>query len=259
MAEVKRGYVDASIGQVHYRFAGKGKALLLLHAHPSSSHFYEPVMRVLGDAYYVVAPDLPGFGMSAYPPRQPTVPEYAGVVLELLDALKVTRTSIFGSHTGSAVACEIAASAPKRVEKVILSGPPCYDAQERRAWLAKAQGMVLKEDGSHLTTIWERMAHHNFDLEGRHEELVWRLKAGPRHIEAYKAVFNYDMPARLKLVQAPALVMAGEHDSLRGPVEYTARLIKDARTKVIPGAGMMMAYQDPAGTARIIRDFLEGR
>ena len=41
--------------------------VLLLHAFPSSSRMYEPLLSRLGDRYHLVAPDYPGFGHSDAP------------------------------------------------------------------------------------------------------------------------------------------------------------------------------------------------
>ena len=56
---------------VFYREAGRPGApkLLLLHGFPSSSHMFRDLIPLLADRFHIVAPDLPGFGQSAMPPR----------------------------------------------------------------------------------------------------------------------------------------------------------------------------------------------
>ena len=51
---------------IFYREAGDAakQAIVLLHGFPSSSHQYREVLSALGDEFYVVAPDYPGFGYS---------------------------------------------------------------------------------------------------------------------------------------------------------------------------------------------------
>lgn len=57
---------------VFYREAGSpdAPALLLLHGFPSSSHMFRGLIPLLADRFHLVAPDLPGFGQSAQPPRE---------------------------------------------------------------------------------------------------------------------------------------------------------------------------------------------
>src|SRR5438067_1066777 len=45
-------------------------AILLLHGFPASSHMFRNLIPALADGYYVVAPDLPGFGFSDAPDRE---------------------------------------------------------------------------------------------------------------------------------------------------------------------------------------------
>lgn len=60
--------------EVFFREAGRPgqPTVLLLHGFPSSSHTFREVMPPLAEVAHVVAPDLPGFGLSS----SPTVDEY---------------------------------------------------------------------------------------------------------------------------------------------------------------------------------------
>ena len=239
MVAIRRGYVDTSVGEIHYREAGQGEPLLLLHQSATCSIVYEPVMQYLAPSYRTVAMDTPGFGMSDYPQDKFTVAQYAGIVLEFLDALKIPTVSLFGHHTGASIACEVAASAPTRVSRLILNGPPCVSPKEGQQRLRN------------VTPPDKRL-----DLENMHNELVWRLKAGPRYIETYAAVFTYDMARRLPLIQAPTLVMAAESDTLAQYVDKTAHLVKRSRQLMVPQATNFMMLQEPERLAGIIRNFL---
>ena len=59
--------------KVFYREAGPANAptLLLLHGFPTSSHMFRELIPLLADRFHIVAPDLPGFGRSDLPPREP--------------------------------------------------------------------------------------------------------------------------------------------------------------------------------------------
>src|SRR5690606_36492620 len=54
---------------IFYREAGDSAnpALLLLHGFPTSSVMFKNLMTALSDRFYLVAPDYPGFGFSAFP------------------------------------------------------------------------------------------------------------------------------------------------------------------------------------------------
>ena len=57
--------------EIFYREAGdkKNPALLLLHGFPTSSVMFKNLMTALADRFYLVAPDYPGFGFSAFPDK----------------------------------------------------------------------------------------------------------------------------------------------------------------------------------------------
>ena len=56
--------VGGQVLDMHYRVAGSGPPLFLLHPSPLSSAFMEPLMRRLAGRVTAIAPDTPGFGDS---------------------------------------------------------------------------------------------------------------------------------------------------------------------------------------------------
>ena len=63
--------VDVDGLELFYRAAGDpaAPAVLLLHGFPASSHMFRDLIPLLSGRFRVIAPDLPGFGQSAMPPR----------------------------------------------------------------------------------------------------------------------------------------------------------------------------------------------
>ena len=68
---VRFGTVDVDGLKMFYRSAGDPSApvVLLLHGFPSASHMFRDLIPALAGEYHVVAPDLPGFGMTEQPAR----------------------------------------------------------------------------------------------------------------------------------------------------------------------------------------------
>ena len=259
--EIRKAYVDTSIGQLHYRHAGSGEPLLLLHQTPSASEVFEPIMRLLGPGYSMVAVDTPGFGMSAHPPHTYAIPDYAAMILEFLDALQIASTSVLGVHTGATIACELAAGAPHRVNKLIAATPMLFFSEEERTQrLEKITPLVLTEDGSYLRETWEdfvgRQQGDRLALEIKNREITWRLKAGPRYIDTVVAVYNYDLPGRAHLIQAPTLILAGDLENGLDGAKEAARLINRARFHPIPGGRNWLEIEKCKEVARLIGDFI---
>lgn len=73
------------------------------------------------DGWNVLAPDLPGHGLSEGDP-QGTVEEMAAFVLAVMDAAGAGKAVLAGHSMGGLVALEIARTAPERVEGLVLIG-----------------------------------------------------------------------------------------------------------------------------------------
>ena len=260
---IRRGYADTSIGQLHYRRAGTGGVLVLLHHTAASSEHYEPLMRLLAPRFDLVAIDTPGFGMSVSFTRMHSLEEYARVIVEALENIGVGSFSIFGHHTGAAIACEVASLHAKKVRKTILSSPPFDDvagAQERLKRL-KAKAWRITADGSHFAGKWRNLtslAETTGDLtpELKHRETLWELLAGPGYIYTYEAVFTYDWPSRVPKIATPTLVLSGEHDPHVHSVKPTALLLQEGTVKVIPRANLWVLIQQPQVVAEAVSKFL---
>ncbi|NJN19512.1 MAG: alpha/beta fold hydrolase [Oscillochloris sp.] len=89
--------------------------------------------------------------------------------------------------------------------------------------------------------------------------LVDSLRAGPRTmISAIRQILNADISLRLGAIQAPTLVVWGQHDRLL-PLELGRRIqaaIPDAQLAIIAGAGHNPMWERPAAFNRAVLAFL---
>ena len=61
---ITRHFIRVGNRRVHYRKAGSGPTLLMVHQSPRSSAEYEPLMEKWAQHFTCIAPDTPGFGQS---------------------------------------------------------------------------------------------------------------------------------------------------------------------------------------------------
>ena len=102
-----RGYVDTSVGQVHYRQeGGSGPDVVLLHCANFSSNLFSRALPLLGEHVRAWAFDAPGVGLSDGP-ATPSHTALAGYLLEAIDALGITAPTLGGLHTGARLALEM--------------------------------------------------------------------------------------------------------------------------------------------------------
>jgi pimeloyl-ACP methyl ester carboxylesterase len=117
---------------IFYREAGlrSNPVILLLHGFPSSSHMYRDLMNDLADRYYLIAPDYPGFGNSDMPDRDNytyTFDNLSVTIEKFIDALKLTRFSMYVQDYGSPVGYRIAVRRPELIEALIIQNANAYE------------------------------------------------------------------------------------------------------------------------------------
>ena len=66
-SELTFGRAEVNGVRIHYRMAGAGEPVVLLHGFPETSYAWRKIFPVLAKHYKVVAPDLRGFGDSDRP------------------------------------------------------------------------------------------------------------------------------------------------------------------------------------------------
>ena len=93
-------------------------ALLLLHGFPQTHAMWHRVAQRLGAHYFLVMPDLRGYGDSAKPPGQPDHGNYskramAQDMVAVMDALGIERFYLCGHDRGGRVAHRLALDHPR--------------------------------------------------------------------------------------------------------------------------------------------------
>jgi pimeloyl-ACP methyl ester carboxylesterase len=262
---VKRGFVDTPAGQIHYRSCGIGKPVIMLHQTPRSSDEFLEVLPLIGSKFWAIAMDMIGFGDSYRFEGEMTIERLAMGVIEFASALNIEKFSLVGHHTGAVVAIEVAASFPSKVEKLVLSGCPYIDEEERQKRRNKEviDSYESKVDGSHLIQLWRgRLPYYpqnRPDLLDRF--IIDALKAGRNAAEGHKAVARYKMEEKLPRIKCPTLLIAGKADPFSYP--YISKLRQNILNVVdiveIDNGTVALVEQFPDKFAEAVLKFLSNR
>jgi pimeloyl-ACP methyl ester carboxylesterase len=151
---LRKMYVDCRFGQLHMHTAFPSSGgfdeltPLVCIAPPSlTGRAFRPMLRDLGRDRSVYAPDLPGSGESDPPDHAPTVTDFAGACVDLLDSLRLKQVDVLAYQAGSLAAIEFALTRPQQVRRVALIGiPPSeggYQVGERLP-LVRQPAMILR-------------------------------------------------------------------------------------------------------------------
>lgn len=125
--------------KVFYREAGSrdDPTVLLLHGFPTSSFMYRNLIPLLADRYHVVAPDLPGFGLTHAPEdgRYAYTFEQLSKTLErFTEQLHLDRYAIQVFDYGAPVGWRLAVAHPERITAIISQNGNAYEEGLSEGW-----------------------------------------------------------------------------------------------------------------------------
>lgn len=231
---ITRHFVTLGDRQIHFRQAGRGAAVVLLHQTPTSSRECEPLMRRLAVNHCVLAPDMPGYGASDPLPERPlSIEILADNVAVFMDAVGIGVAGLYGFHTGASVATAFARRHPSRISVAVVVGLLCLTTRERSEWLEEyAPPFVPRWDGSHLAWVWSRLKDQSVFFPWFTRTAAARvgmdalapaalqpvladwLRSGARYGAAYEAAFRYSPDADLPLIRTPHVILDFATDPL---------------------------------------------
>jgi pimeloyl-ACP methyl ester carboxylesterase len=194
----------------------------------------------------VLAPDLPGHGLSAGQPLR-TIAAMADWTAALIAAAGAMGATIFGHSMGSLVALETAARHHSKVTALALI---CTAAEMR---VSQALLDAAKADDHAAIDMVNLWGHgQRASLGGCLAPGVWMLGGGEKVLErAAPGVLHTDLAAcndykdalsSAAKVKVPVIVVMGERD-LMTPAKSGRELaaaISGARAVILPGAGHML-------------------
>lgn len=285
--------LDVEVNGVHLRGRlssdGGKPALLLLHGHPQSHVMWHRVAPALAEDFFVVVPDLRGYGDSERPVPDAEHQSYskremARDAVALMEHLGRREFSVVGHDRGARVAARLAADAPERVHRaMLLDVAPTLDMYEATTrefaasywhWFALIQPAPLPETliGSNPRAYVEGV------LGGRHAglapfpaEVLDAYAAGLRGTERalgacedYRASASIDLEhdradrAAGNLIQVPLRVVWAEHGVIEKhfkPLELWRNIAVDVSGRTV-NCGHYVAEENPEEIVSEIRAFL---
>ena len=263
--------------RLHYRVAGTGSPVVLLHGYAQTGHMWLPLVPSLAQRHTVIVPDLRGAGASAKPESGYDKKTLAQDIHALTDSLGFERVRIVGHDIGLMVAYAYAAQFPQAAERVVLMD-------------AFLPGIGSWKDVWLLRDLWHFHFHGEVPLalvQGRERiyfEHFWNdFAADPKHSvpEADRQVYAaaYAQPGGMRAgfeyfraferdaqdfaqlattrLTMPMLVLTGEKASGEFLIEQAKLVASDVRGIVIKGSGHWLMDEAPAAVMPAIIDFVK--
>ena len=203
--------------RLHYREAGGGEPLLLIHGLGSSGADWAFQEGPLAEHFRVLMPDLRGCGLSSRGSGRLSIAQFAIDLWEFLDQLQTTRVHLLGYSLGGAVALEMALRRPDSVIRLMtINSLPSYRVDTWRKWLeVNAQIALVRVLGLRRTAqlVSRRLfpLPHQAPMRARVVKVLGDLD---RHayLETARALAGWCALTRMHQMSAPMLMLGAEHD-----------------------------------------------
>ena len=139
MSAIRYRHANVDGFTIFYREAGsiEKPKLLLLHGFPSSSHMFRDLIPLLSEHFHIVAPDLPGFGLSDMPSRDQftyTFDNIANVIDRFTEVVGFGHFAIYVFDYGAPTGFRLAVKHPDRITGIISQNGNAYEEGLSEGW-----------------------------------------------------------------------------------------------------------------------------
>lgn len=234
-------------------------SVIFLHGGGVSGWMWHPVVERLSDRFHCIVPDLPGHGRSIGQRFS-----FADAVEALSDLIRSHanggRAHLVGLSLGGQTLLHLLAHAPDLIERTIMSGTLAHSLPgfsvlrrllrltlplSRYEWMIRANARQLGIPPAFLPQF--------------RKDTVATTAEGLECVLAENMAFR--LPANLKALSAPALVLVGDQEvrSVKRSVTELVRELPKAQAYSVPNAGHTWCLQNPELFANVTAAFLAGR
>jgi 3-oxoadipate enol-lactonase len=231
--------------------------LVLINSLGTTLELWDRNVDPFAESFRVLRFDQRGHGRSPVPPGPYQVDDLANDVIDLLDDLEIDRAHFCGISLGGAVAMSVAATAPARVERLVVAcsspkfGPS--DSWHERARLVRAEGVSAISE-----LVVGRWFTAETAVERPEEVAAFRRMLEETPVDGYaascEAVAAWDFRQRLAEIRLPTLVIAAAEDR-SAPPEHGRTLaegIPGARFELLEDAAHLANVERPEQFCRLV-------
>ncbi len=267
---------------IHFLDSGRGPALVLLHGGGGGGANWYRLIPALSPTHRVLAPDLPGFGLTpALAPETagPLSRTGAALLLRWLDGLGISSFDVAGTSYGGLLALRLAQARPQTVRRLILlDSAGLGAAMPWRVRLATLRGLRRllarpRREGTRWLFRSLLVARPEALPAGHADallEYLWasaaaappgwlaRVLAGFGGLGGQREVVP---PAELSAIHQPTLLVWGARDAFfpLAHARAAAEALPRGLLRVIPAAGHSPNWETPEEVAAAAGAFLPTR
>ena len=257
---MRKGYIDTTAGQLHYRMTGfekdAGAPVVFWHRAPVTSASFRHVFAELAGWRPLVAFDTPGFGESFAPPPDMDFAAFIDVFAEAMAGLGIGRCHLVGHHSGCHFAAGIAARADTKALSLMIDGAMVASAKERIRVTPAAPAPVIDADGGYVRDAWRFVQPYYpvFNQRCVHDEFTGAMQSLFTRGPTMAVVRDHDLGAALAMVRCPVLASAAQDDVFGPHLERIAARLPGAAIRQYGKAGIASPELQAGMFASLVRE-----
>jgi pimeloyl-ACP methyl ester carboxylesterase len=243
--------------ELSYSESGSGlPAMIFIHGWQGDSMAWRDVIGALRSGAHVIAVDLRGNGESRGARGPYRLERFAADLRELIESLHAAPAVLVGHSMGATVALRLAVDSPELVGGLVLIAPvpasgggysekgeaflraTAGDPVAARNWLART--FAVAPDDAILERLCAAAAKTDPDVA----------------LECFESWAHADFAEETRAIEAPALVIAPEHDRPDVVEGNVAALLPNSQFVVLPGAAHYAIIEKAGEIAAMIGEFV---
>ena len=254
----------------------KNPSILALHGFRGTHHGLEKIVVPLSDDYFVIVPDLPGFGDSpAFTDKPHSIENYARQIEKLAASLQLEKPILLGHSMGTIIAADIVTHTPGFTDRLILINPVAetpsklqlfpgyiYHYAAGKYLPAKLGEKILRNEflflvGS-VTMTKTRDKALRKEIHWNHKTYMQRFSDRTSLMVAFAASNTTAVSDYIQHITIPTLLIAGKKDMI-APIKGQRRLAAErehVQLVELDNVGHIVHYEKPKEAVQAIETFL---
>lgn len=240
-----------------------GIPVIFLPGITSYSYSFIKVLNMMPEQYYSLSMDARGRGLSDSPIDGYLLKDYTEDLLNVINALVDNPVSpiLVGHSMGARIAAAFGSQYPSLISGLVLIDPPINGPGQREIY-PNPLSMFLKQ--KEAVDQGEIEVFRSFFPSFTEEQVVERAEEYRNNsvqaiIESYRSLLEEPFQVYIKMLTAPALLLAAEHgDTIRKHELHVLKNINPSmQVERVKGVGHMVYKDAPEQTVDRIVSFIE--
>lgn len=268
-------FINFQGAEIHFTESGADSSfpIIMIHGFGGSNRDFYVLDSLVNDKYRVIRVDLPGFGMSDFPPQQSARINFMQVYTDyfnfLLDTLHIDSCYVMGNSLGGLMACQLTLNRPDVVKKLVLFNSAGYEMPEvmKSANASLLQNSLVQQVvklGAPEFVVEQGVKRVVFDASSLTPEKLtrvatfWNRQGNMEHLIAMATTDSFPDENRIKQIACPTLIVWGKQDKIVAP-KYAERFhadIKGSRVIMYDSCGHVPMLERPEDVKHDVLLFL---